>query len=330
MRWPRRRLDVHEGSRARPNDAHSPPPSVAVYWFDQSNPALELLRVRLPHKSSNRVKSAPRKQVEGAATDPLFNQAVQKALRILEVFGSERTALNLTEIGVAVGMTKSSAQRCTHTLERLGYLRRDPAMRRWVLTPRTLGIAHAYLSGHVLLEQSTTHLIDLNQACGESVSLSEPDDTDMVYIARFPSHKRFLIHMPVGRRLPMYCAGAGRAYLSALPRAQARRIVWRSAMRPFTPMTLTDPKQILRQIDAAREAGYAWTAQECYRGDLTIAAPVLGTDGLPVAAINISAPTSRWTLEEMRTKLSSLLLETARAASGAKSAHSSANLHRGT
>ena len=41
-------------------------------------------------------------------------------------------------------------------------------------------------------------------------------------------------------------------------------------------MTLADPKQILRQVDAAREAGYAWTAEEYYRGDLTIAAPVLG------------------------------------------------------
>ena len=278
---------------------------------------VDVLRVRPPHKSSSRAaKSAPRKQLEGDATDPLFNQTVQKALSILEVFGSEKTALNLTEIGLAVGMTKSSAQRCTHTLERLGYLRRDPQVKRWVLTPRALGIAHAYLSGHVLLEQATTHLIDLNQTCGESVSLSEPDDTDMVYIARFPSHKRFLIHMPVGRRLPMYCAGAGRAYLSALPRAEAQRIVRRSTLRPFTPMTLTDPKQILRQIDAAREAGYAWTAQEYYRGDLTIAAPVLGPDGLPVAAINISAPTSRWTLEEMRSQLSSVLLETARAASG--------------
>lgn len=278
---------------------------------------VDLLRVRPPHKSSSRAaKSAPRKQLDGDATDPLFNQTVQKALSILEVFGSEKTALNLTEIGLAVGMTKSSAQRCTHTLERLGYLRRDPQVKRWVLTPRALGIAHAYLSGHVLLEQATTHLIDLNQTCGESVSLSEPDDTDMVYIARFPSHKRFLIHMPVGRRLPMFCAGAGRAYLSALPRAEAQRIVRRSTLRPFTPMTLTDPKQILRQIDAAREAGYACTAQEYYRGDLTIAAPVLGPDGLPVAAINISAPTSRWTLEEMRSQLSSVLLETARAASG--------------
>ncbi len=268
------------------------------------------------HKNAGRAaKAASRRPINGNKSDPLFNQSVQKALAILEVFGGEKSALNLTEIGAAVGMTKSSAQRCTHTLERLGYLRRDPAMKRWVLTPRALGIAHSYLSGHVLLEQATTHLVDLNQACGESVSLSEPYGTDMVYIARFPSHKRFFIHMPVGRHLPMYCSGAGRAYLSVLPRKDVQRILRLSSLHAYTPHTLTDPKQILREIDAAREAGYAWTAQEFYRGDLTIAAPILASDGEPVAAVNISAPTSRWTLDELRAKLSSLLLETARAAS---------------
>jgi IclR family transcriptional regulator, pca regulon regulatory protein len=43
---------------------------------------------------------------------------------------------------------------------------------------------------------------------------------------------------------------------------------------------------------------------------------VLGEDGRPVASVNISAPTSRWTLDELRSKLSSVLLETTRAASG--------------
>jgi IclR family pca regulon transcriptional regulator len=262
------------------------------------------------------MKRAQRKARNGDTRDPLFNQSVEKALAILEVFGGERRAMNLAEISVAVGMTKSSAQRCTHTLERLGYLRRDARVKRWVLTPRSLSIAHAYLSGYPLIEQATTHLIDLNQASGESVSLTEPDETDMVFIARFPSHKRFFIHTPIGRRLPMYCTASGRAYLSALPAAEAQKIVRRSDIRQFTPLTLTDPAQIMERVELAREAGYAWSDQECYRGDLTIAAAVLGEDGRPVAAINISAPTSRWTLDELRAKLSSVLLETIRAASG--------------
>jgi IclR family transcriptional regulator, pca regulon regulatory protein len=262
------------------------------------------------------MKRAQRKVRNGDTRDPLFNQSVEKALAILEVFGGERRALNLGEIASAVGMTKSSAQRCTHTLERLGYLRRDVRVKRWVLTPRSLSIAHAYLSGYPLIEQATTHLIDLNQASGESVSLTEPDETDMVFIARFPSHKRFFIHTPIGRRLPMYCTASGRAYLSTLPNVEVQKILRRSPLRQFTPTTLTDPAQIMERIELAREEGYSWSDQECYRGDLTIAAAVLGDDSRPVGAIGISAPTSRWTLDEIRAKLSSVLLETARAASG--------------
>jgi len=55
--------------------------------------------------------------------------------------------------------------------------------------------------------------------------------------------------------------------------------------------------------------------QEYYRGDVTIAAPVLGEDGQPLAAVNISAPTSRWTLAQLRAKLAPLLLHSAQAAS---------------
>jgi IclR family pca regulon transcriptional regulator len=258
----------------------------------------------------------PPRKLRPAARDPLFNSSVQKALAILEAFGGGPRAWSLAELAAGVDMTMSSAQRCVHTLVRLGYLRRDALLRRWVATPRALGLAAAYLSGHALLEQATTHLIDLNQASGESVSLSEPDGLDMVFIARFPSLKRFYIHMPVGRRLPMYCTASGRAYLAALPPAAAQRLLRRSQCLALTASTLTDPQQIWKRIQAARAAGYAWSDQECYRGDLTIAAAVLGEHGEPVAAVNVSAPAGRWTLAELRAKLAPLLLQTARAVSG--------------
>jgi IclR family pca regulon transcriptional regulator len=247
--------------------------------------------------------------------DPLFNSSVQKALAMLETFGGDRRTLGLAELAAAAGMTTSSAQRCIHTLLRLGYLRRDPRLRRWVLTVRALALTEAYLSGHTLLEHATAHLIELNQASGESVSLSEPDGTDMVFIARFPSLQPFHIHMPVGRRLPMYCTASGRAYLAALPPAAARRILLRSRLVTHTAQTLTDLQQICKRIEAARESGYAWSDQEYYRGDVTIAAPVLGEDGQPLAAVNISAPTSRWTLAQLRAKLAPLLLQSAQVAS---------------
>ena len=279
----------------------------------------------MPRKATNSVRrkaqakgrggSLPASRADSPRHDPLFNDSTQKSLSVLEAFGQGHRVLKLAEAAEVAGISKASAQRCIHTLEVLGYLRRDRRSTGWGLTPRALGIAHAYLSGYRLIEQATRHLVDLNQATGESVSLSEPDGTEMVFVARFPSHKRFLIHMPVGTRLPMYCTASGRAYLSALPSAEAQNLLRRSSLQPLTAMTITDPKRVLALIDAARHDGYAYSDQECYRGDLTVAVPVIGEGGHPVGAVNISAPASRWTLEEMRAKLAPLLIETARAVS---------------
>lgn len=244
-----------------------------------------------------------------------LNQSMEKGLAVLHAFGGERRALNLAEIAAAAGITKSSAQRFTSTLQQLGYLQRDLHSKRWVLSPRVLTIGHAYLAGHTLIEAATSHLLQLNVATGESVSLSEPDDTAMVYIARFPGHQPFLIHMPIGRSLPMFCTAAGRAYLSRLPLEEVNDVLDRSALRPLTAMTVTDRKRLLALVAEAREMGYSRANQECYRGDLTIGAAVMGPHGRPVAAINVSGPTSRWTLEELAQRWASLLMETARAAS---------------
>ncbi len=253
--------------------------------------------------------------------DVLFNQSVEKAFAVLRTFAAaDSRALGLAAIAAATRMTASSAQRSLHTLVRLGYLRRDARLHGWVLTPHTLDIGYPYLAGHPVIEQATPHLIDLNQACGESVSLSEPDETDMMFIARFPSRKPFFIHMPVGRRLPMYCTAAGRAYLSALPAAEAQVILERSTLRRFTPTTLCQMPAILSRVAEARDSGYAWANQEYYRGDLTIAAPILGEGGRPVAAINIAGTTSRSTLEELRQQFAPLLIAAARAASSSVAA----------
>jgi DNA-binding IclR family transcriptional regulator len=260
-------------------------------------------------------KRTSNKRQRRPTTDPLYNASVEKALLILEAFGRNGRALNVGEIARATGITNSSAQRCVHTLERMGYMQRGGPLKPWVLAPRALSIAHAYLTGHPLIEQATKHCVDLNLACGESVSICEPDGTSMVYIARFPSQKPFIIHFPVGRRLPIYCTASGRVYLSMLPRAAATSIVRRSNLQALTPMTLIAKDKIMQRIDEARILGYAWSEEECYRGDLSLSAPILAKDGRPIGAINVSGPTSRWTMETFREKLANLLMETARAAS---------------
>lgn len=250
----------------------------------------------------------------------LYVRSVEKAFAVLNAFDGGQRTMSLVEIADKVNMSKSAAQRFTHTLETLGYLIKDSASRRWRLTPRTLEFGTAYLATDSLLEQATTYLIDLNYRTGESVNLSEPDGLDMVFLARYTSHARSFVHMPVGTRIPIYCTASGRAFLSALPDRQMRDYVDASHLHAFTTHTLIDSEAIFDRIADARERGFASAVQEYYLGDLSIAAPILATDGRPLGAVNVSCPTSRWRIEAMVTKIAPFLMETVRQITGGPNA----------
>jgi IclR family transcriptional regulator, pca regulon regulatory protein len=248
---------------------------------------------------------------------PLFNSSLAKGLAVLMAFGSETRSMNLPEIGTITGIGKSAAQRFTHTLERLGYMRKDPVTKRYSLTPKVLELGLRYVHADALIEHANPYLLDLNIKCGETVNLSEPDGPDMVYVARFTGHKSIAVHMPLGRRLPMYCTASGRSYLSARPDREVAAIIAQSTLIAYTPTTIVDPSQILAMVQKGRQDGYSYADQEYYRGDINVAAPVLGVDGWAIAAINISVPVSRWSVEEARRELAPHVIETARAISGA-------------
>lgn len=74
-----------------------------------------------------------------------------------------------------------------------------------------------------------------------------------------------------------------------------------------------DPEAILAQVTITRAKGYAINNEELFQGDMTIAAPILGSQGRPVASVHVVAPTSRWTQEEAERRLAPAVIECARA-----------------
>jgi DNA-binding IclR family transcriptional regulator len=194
----------------------------------------------------------------------------------------------------------------------LGFLRKDPVTKRYSLAPQTLDFAYRYLLSSTSIERANPYMLELDRRSGETVNMSEPDGVEMVFIARFPSPTHSIVHMPLGRRLPMFCTASGRAYLSMLDENEARAILEQSERVKFTPATVTDIDEIVAMLDKARANGYACAFEEYYRGDLNLAVPLLNVSGRPVAAINISAAASRWARDKLRREIAPLLIETAR------------------
>lgn len=245
----------------------------------------------------------------------LYNQSLEKGLAVLKAFSAQRSSMSLAELAQASGMTKSSAQRMVFTLESLGYLRKHSRTRHYQLTPRVLELGFSYLDAHSLIEVGNPFLAELTRLTGETSCLTEPAGNEMTYIARFVSAGFVPVHMPIGSRVPMYCTGSGRAYLSALPEEEALALIEQSDRVAHTNHTKTQVGEILAALHSARECGYAVNAQELFLGDMTISAPVIGRNGRPVAAVHVVAPTSRWTQAEAERQLAPALLQCTRALS---------------
>jgi DNA-binding IclR family transcriptional regulator len=254
-----------------------------------------------------------------AAPDPLFNQSLEKGLAVLSAFDGAHRSMTLAEVAERTQMTKASAQRTVHTLQVLGYVGKHPQTRRFQLRPKVMDIGFNYLANHPVVQIANPYLSQLSNASGETASLTEPVERDMLYIAQRVTNQFIPVSTPVGMRIPMYCTSSGRAWLSSLPVAAARRILQESDRAARTPATLTSVNAILVRIAACRKLGYATNAEELFLGDMGIAAAIVDRSGRALGAVHVSPPTSRWSIESAQKTLAPMVIECARAISSALS-----------
>jgi IclR family acetate operon transcriptional repressor len=76
--------------------------------------------------------------------------------------------------------------------------------------------------------------------------------------------------------------------LAALPREEVRRIARRIGLTRRTARTITDLKQLERDLDEVAKRGYAFDDEEDTIGVFCVGACAHGRDGAPVAAISVA------------------------------------------
>ncbi|HKW94224.1 MAG TPA: IclR family transcriptional regulator C-terminal domain-containing protein [Methylomirabilota bacterium] len=254
----------------------------------------------------------------GAAVEhPLFVQSVEKAFRVLRAFDASHQTMGVSQIAATTGLDKSAAQRFAHTLEELGYLRKDPDTRRYELTTRTLDLGYHYVRASALVERAIPYLLHLSQTTEEAVNLAVLDATEIVFVSRFMSRQLLNTDVIVGTRLPAYCTAAGIAILSRLPTEEARAVLDASELRPFTPKTTWRMPDLVAKLRTTASHGYATAFEEIYPGDLSVAAAILGGRGRPVGAIAVSASKTRVDPNKAEARFAPLVVAAARSLSDA-------------
>lgn len=150
---------------------------------------------------------------------------VERGLKVLRAFRSERTPLTNAELVKRTGLSKATVSRLTSTLLQLDFLRRVPGRREFELSQGAVGIGHAYLANEDMLEAAQPLMQELADQLDVSVALSVQDDIDMLYVGYCVSRKVATLRLGVGSVLPMATTSIGRAYLWGLPTDERRSLV---------------------------------------------------------------------------------------------------------
>ncbi|RKT13483.1 IclR family transcriptional regulator [Paraburkholderia sp. RAU2J] len=237
------------------------------------------------------------------ARSTLFIGSTEKAFMVLHAFDGASRYMTLGDIAKAAGLDRSSTQRLVHTLEVLGYLWRVPCTREYGLTSKLLHFSYNYIRSHELIDKGSPYLLDVSLRLGETTNLFELDGHEIVLVSRYPGKHICNIDFAVGSRLPAFYTASGLAILSRLPEKRVLEILHQTPLVPMTPYTQTDPTKLIEGVKSAANRGYAVTENQTVLGHISISAPITDHTGAPVAAINISLPTSRCSIERAETEL---------------------------
>jgi IclR family pca regulon transcriptional regulator len=78
-----------------------------------------------------------------------------------------------------------------------------------------------------------------------------------------------------------------------------------------TPKTTLDRSKIAAEVEQAAADRYAITEGQNIMNEIGIAAPILASDGQPVAAAQCSISSLRWSVERVRSEIAPRLIEVA-------------------
>jgi DNA-binding IclR family transcriptional regulator len=221
-------------------------------------------------------------------------QSVDRALRILLSFDAEGQERSIGELALLLGVHKSTASRLTASLRNHGLLERNSGNDRFRLGPELARLGLLALAGRDLIEVARRPMNELAVATGETVTLSIFDGGELTTVAQVDSSHIIGTRNWIGRSTPLYASSDGKVILAydgaPLPNG---------TLAAVTSRTITRRTDLRRELAAVRERGWAEAIGELEDGLHGIAAPVIDAAGRCRAALSVSGPSYRVTLERL-------------------------------
>jgi DNA-binding IclR family transcriptional regulator len=223
----------------------------------------------------------------------------------------ERTGgAGVTELAATLDRSKSTVHKHLATLRDLGYVTKVGDT--YTLGLRFLGLGDRARDRTGMYEVAKAETDDLVESVGERVQVMVEEEGRGIYIYQAKTEQAIRTDSHIGTTVTLHATAVGKSYLAFLPTEKRDALLDDLELDSRTENTLTDRTELVEELDAVRDRGYAFNDEERIAGMHAVGAPILSDDDRVLGAISVSGPTTRLSGSWYREEVPELVQQSAR------------------
>lgn len=240
------------------------------------------------------------------STNKLYGATIIKAKEILDFLASQDTNVSLNTITNGVNFTKPTVRKILDTLIYLGWV--TESENGFNIGTGMIWYGEKARSQYNILPVITPHLQKLSDLFGETVSFMVPVDNQILLLKKFEGSHSVALKSVIGGRLDMYSTSVGKAILATYSPEKLTHYLNTTTLYAKTPTTITDPQQLMSELDQIKLNGIAFDFEE-NEIDITCLGTVIEIEKTIFGAFSISVPSYRMT-DELKQAVRESILNT--------------------
>ncbi|MBF8257655.1 MAG: IclR family transcriptional regulator [Actinobacteria bacterium] len=225
-------------------------------------------------------------------------QSVAHALDVLEEFRGEMDELGVTELSKKLKLHKNNVFRILATLQSRNYIEQNRTNDNYRLGIKCLELGQTFIHQRGLLKQAQPILSELAESSAETSYISIIRGNEVVYLDAVETTSTVRVVSRVGLHMPVHATAAGKALIAFDSEEELRRR-FHSELPRFTKNTITSSEEILNVLGVVREKEYAIDQEEFEDGLCCIASPVRDYTRKVIAALSVSGPAHRLSIDRI-------------------------------
>lgn len=246
-----------------------------------------------------------------------ISETLDKGLRILDLFCADVTAFSLTEIAKRLEINKTSVHRYVTALCEHGYLQKGAKDKRYRLGLRTIPLAHSFLQKAEIVQSIKPYVDEVHRIHNLHIDVGIIQNHTIYLVYRRESIDTLAFaHFTFNADL--YNLATGKAALAFMEKEQQDDMLSMTDLRPVTGATITDRKQLQKDLNDTKIRGYSINKEEFLPGLIAMGAPIFNLHTKEVVGgVSFDSSTARYSMADFESRYSSLLVALSKTISAA-------------